>query len=336
MKFSHKTIETLGISAFTILFLLIPFFAWYNNLFEEAVSFSNTLAPLLSFFGSVLVFYALRTQIKANKMIQKQFKHGLLLSSIENLNTRIINSSVTIDNVNYTGYAIFDKILLDLKYEQLDVLKMHGLAILTSIPDKIALSYFERFIIAYSDKELVRNDVKHLAISLKEDLIREGEMSSSFLQKKFEINKTYKYFDDEEYSKRREFINAINNTYFYSMSGEFRVNIYEIAFRNVSEKYDIFLDSYFKSTFSILDTVYKTKKNKTENIEYLRNVFTNHEKILLFQKMMTGTTTKQFSMYLLELDIFRMTLYKKYFLMLISDNKIKKDIEYIKTLIYTN
>lgn len=334
MKFSNKTYVTIGICAFGILFLSITFLGWYTGKFDDASNFSNTLAPLLSFFGSILVFYALKAQVKANKMIQEQFKHSLLLNSIETLNSRIINSNITIDNENYSGYSIFDKVLINLKNEQKELIQNFGIGILTSIPDKISQINFEHFIRAYSEEHIFQEELKQSAINLKKKLIDEGALSAVYLYQNFDINKIYENLQHTDLLERKEFINSLTNVYFHSMDGEFRMNIYELAFRDISEKYDIFLDSYFKSTFAILDSVYKSKKRLNENKEYLRNIFTNQEKILLFHKLMSGSTSKQFGIYLIELEMFNMKLNKKYFSVPMSLENYKKDIDYIKTLIY--
>jgi hypothetical protein len=333
MKFPRKINEIIYLFAFIIIFLLIPFSGYYYTKYSEASDFANSLAPLLSFFGSVLVFYALKAQVKANRMIQEQFKQSLLMNSIDNLNSRIVNSNITVNGEILSGYNTVDKILRDLKDEQERYMDMFAIGILTSIPEKILVTDYERFLEAYSNENVFDGKISEKANELKSNLVSQGKQSAVYLYKEFDINKDFDSIYNIELQQRKEFKKMLAQHYLHSMPGDFRMNIYDLAFRTINEKYDIFLDSYFKSTFSVLSSVYKSKKQLKENKEYLRNVFTNQEKILLYHYVMTGKSTKQYGMYLIELGIFNMILDRRYF----ACSQIEQyniDIEYVKSLIY--
>jgi hypothetical protein len=122
MEKSKKTtlIETLFFIGALIVFLEIPIFATKANNYEDGDHFASMLSPLLSFFGSVLVYIAFKAQIKANSQIQDQFiKQNYdqnFYRLIDNIQIRISNSEIQRSNNEKIekGFAILEYIVAEM------------------------------------------------------------------------------------------------------------------------------------------------------------------------------------------------------------------------------
>lgn len=101
-------INTFFICAVLSLFVLICLKWFYPNKRTEdlATTISGFLGTGLSFFGSVLVYHALKAQIKANKLVQDQIQtqenEAKRLKKIEYLNGRIALIKEEINTFNYS------------------------------------------------------------------------------------------------------------------------------------------------------------------------------------------------------------------------------------------
>ena len=325
-----------------IILAALPLLPFTNSSLKESydnIGLGNGLAailsPFFSFIGSLLVYFAFKVQIKANKLTQEQFNHSQLGNLLDGLSNRIMSFKIKIDNNLYEGYHIFGKILSDIHNEQITraFSTSNSIAILTTIPEKVTENDFKHFLVAFSSTSISNEELAEKAKNLKKELI-EAEYPATYLYEHFDINKQYPSWDTPELVQRDDFLKSLTKRYFYLMDGEFRMNIYDLAFRPISKKYEIFLDSYFNGVYGILDLVYSKMDENESLLTYLKNAFTNQEKILLYHKLMTGTTTRELGIYLVELKVFSMELSKDYFIPIMNKQSYISDIEYIKPLMY--
>jgi len=107
----------------SVISFFVLFFARYvfvNKSSQDiATTLSGTLGTALGFFGSILVYNALREQVKANKLIQKQFKVQAFESrlykmlDIYNLNVNNLKFKNRKTGLEYRGKNVFPAIISD-------------------------------------------------------------------------------------------------------------------------------------------------------------------------------------------------------------------------------
>jgi len=111
-------------------------------------------APFLSFFGSILVYLALRAQIDANEQIKDQFviqnQSHIFFKLIDNINNRI--ESISFESfdgyktVDIKGYDAVTSIANNFASDMEWKCSEYGRQLLSKTPEIIELSYYQRII----------------------------------------------------------------------------------------------------------------------------------------------------------------------------------------------
>ena len=319
----------------TPFFMIQPAF-WFGLNTPDASQIGDAIggitAPFFSLLGSILVYAAFKGQVTANKLIQGQFEQEQFLRLIESMNNRVINSTIEAGRGRVEGYDIFQTVLMDLKAEQEKNLKKFAIGIMTSYPERISQYYYMEFLQAFSMEKIHTSELGARADELKWRLETE-ENNVTWLYDNYDINQEFNDVFNKTYIARERFLLNIARNNFYKADFDFRMNIYDQSYRPIFEKYETFLEGYSNSVFAILDYISKAREKKW-HLEYLENTFTNQEKILLFQMMMTGTLTRIFGRYLLEFQVFQMTLRSKYLICKTTWREYQMEIDSITPLIY--
>ena len=143
-KYFHLTLNEIVI--FVLIGLaLILLFPFIFTKFSIGISYDNIgdtiggiSAPFLSFFGSILVYLALKSQVKANKDVQKQFKKQELKDYTQNF-----------ENIFFNLLTIHHQIVENIDFNANDILDDNDLSL-----------YFSRYHLTLIDDIKKNNDLK--------------------------------------------------------------------------------------------------------------------------------------------------------------------------------
>ncbi|RWX03567.1 hypothetical protein [Flavobacterium cerinum] len=299
--------------------------------FEFGVNIAQLIAPLFTLIGFILVYVAFKEQIKANRLTQNQFIHSQVAGMFESLRNNISNFVIDRGGEEIKGYHIFRYILKEYIMNQKEIIyrENYVFSILSSIPEEVSDSDYAQFISLY-DKRVYN----------EEERIIKGRELREYLIANRNDNYLYDNFGNEEYTTeetdmaRSKYWKRIANIYFYFLDFESKIDVYERAYRVIYKEYEIFLDAYFNQVYAIFDLLYHSQPEEINTQRYIKNAFTNQEKVLLYNKLMTGTSTREFGQYLLELKVFNFVMTKELFLTGMNVIQCNKEIENIKLLIY--
>lgn len=299
MKKWLKFFLIFSVSITLIIICLIPFIVFSNAIdlwvLSEYVhigsSLASMLAPVLAVIGSILVYFAFRTQIDANNEIKKQFvkqnfdQHFFRL--VDSLENKINNYSVSDNNDKKTtifGFNILPFFVKEVKSQLTRQRKILGRKILVSKPDIVTDNIFKNFI-----EELDRARFPSVE-SLKSEFLGRNELGREEFLNHLEEPDFQMYNDNREATVYLVYAETFDELY-YDMTPIFHKNL----FRRISFKlfltYDGFFEPYFKIFTLLINHISNTRTLQTENnfyLDFLRNKLTVHEKILIFLYIGSG------------------------------------------------
>lgn len=241
-------------------------------------------APFLGFFGSVLVYLALKAQIDANDEIKKQFEKQnndqLFFRLIDGLNDRIINYSMNklelMKSVEVSSYSALYHIAEEFREEMSHQCIDYGKYLLANIPEKIDEKFYINMIgliYRYTDVKL---EVK---IKLANDL--KNELISMNYNERWEYLKKKMNEDIIGVYEHNQFFKGIGSVYFYKTDYHMRYYIYSQVYSLMYKKHGAFLDSYLNIVKYLLHFV-DNKEDNNFYIEYFKNSLSTFEKVLIF------------------------------------------------------
>lgn len=289
--------------SFLIIGILICFLPYLFTRDFDIISFNDTgnigdtiggvTAPFLSFFGSILVFLALKAQIDANEEIklqfQKQNQDQLFFRLIDNLHNRITNYSFNIPEgkgqMEIKSFEVLSFLIKKFRNEMYGECTLFGRQLLAKIPEEIAENFYMRIINA--NNVLKEQDIKK-AIELRNEIIKIDNFND-----RWEFIKFYVDSNNYETSEQRNTLQSIGSVYFYKTPLEMRYTIYHNIFENNYREFGGFFDGYFNSLKYVLKFIDDIKDNSFF-IDYLKNNLTSYEKAFIFYYIASNRVSVEF------------------------------------------
>jgi hypothetical protein len=280
MEKSKKTtlIETLFFIGAIIVFLGIPIFATKANNYEDGDHFASMLAPLLSFFGSVLVYIAFKAQIKANSQIQEQFiKQNYdqnFYRLIDNIQSRISNSEIQRSDSEKIekGFAILEYIVTEMisKAEKSSIVFGRQILILNPecLDDEIWIKLY---------KEVEKKEYPNLTI-FKDVFLKADEENRKII---YDQDFDHEFYENLQSDDLNNILSEIFMKYFYDQSDEYYSQYYNHITRPILNKHFVFFDSYYRSISMILKHIDSIKDNEFY-LEYFIDNLTTHELLIIW------------------------------------------------------
>lgn len=267
---------------FGLVFFSIPILSWYTNDYDGASDFANGFSPLLSFFGSLLVYLALKSQIKANNILQQQLEIDKLTNQVESLNVKILNSEIKFKEEKISGYKIFEVLLQEIVSNQTSHANSRIRKIFEDQFSVISNSDLENFI------RFFRNDgVNDFIVDDKLEELKVAAKDSNFskyLTENFDFTEAEP--DNNQVNKATTF-SDIACGYFYKMDDAFKQSVYYFSYMKTYSKYNDFMESYNKRVLTILNSIAKMRDSE-DSILYLKGILTTKEKIFLYQNLLAS------------------------------------------------
>ena len=284
--------------------------------------FNGLTAPFISFFGSILVYFALKSQIKANQIITDQFElqnqDSLFFRLVDNLHNRINNYSTFDFNKNeIKSYEVLKHIVEYKKIKMDDEAVNYGRYLLAKhpkeIPDKFYLDIVSLNNLPSVDLFEESNQLKSKLFILSDNERRE------FLKV---------LFGGRGYEKKdqRNILRAIGSVCFYKTEFKLRADIYANVFYETTNKFGGFMDGYFNVLEYLLKTVSEIKENSFY-IEYIKNQLTKYEVILIFYFVASGKSSDFFKKFIIENNfLINLSNYNNYLIDLPSKEELEIEI----------
>ena len=267
-----------GFMSFSLL-LLIRTFLPDKSSQDIATTISGILGTSLGFFGSVLVYKALKAQIDANRMIQEQFKNQnddqLFFRLVDNLQNRIINNKITSDYAlsfekNSEGYNTLTAIVRNFRDGmELNLTKL-GRIFLARIPESIEQLHYDKI-------DELNSQTQNRKENYKIKLIEEEDINERWEYLKIIFNS-----ETDASRDQNKILTSIGRVYFYKTNINLRKNFYEDLYDKIYRKNTVFLDGYLKNLDYILTFISNSNYNKDFYIDFLNNNLTSHEKGIIF------------------------------------------------------
>lgn len=173
----------IGILSLTIVFTQFSLFFSFENTGEIGDTIGGITAPFMSFFGSILVYLALKSQIDANtefkRQFERQYEDQLFFRLFENLHSRI-NNNVSTSNSNsgeiIQGYNSLSFLVDEFKKHMENETRLFGRHLLAKNPELIDFMYYRNIVSNYFSQnnltEAIMFDlVNERAEELKSNLI---------------------------------------------------------------------------------------------------------------------------------------------------------------------
>nr|WP_315239271.1 hypothetical protein [uncultured Flavobacterium sp.] len=280
-------IEILFIIVALTALLGIPVFATKTNNYEDGDHFANTLAPLLSFIGSLLVYIAFKAQIKANSQIQDQFiKQNYdqnFYRLIDNIQSRISNSEIQRPNSKKIekGFAILEYIVAEMisKSEKSSI--FFGKQILLLNPECLDDGTWIKL---YKE---VKKQKYHDHTILKDVFLNADEENRKMIYNRDFDHEYYEYSHSDDLNN---ILSEIFMKYFYNQSDEYYSQYYNHITKPFFNKHVVFFDSYFRCISMILKHIDSIDNNEFY-LEYFTDNLTTHERLIIW----SAVASKRFS-----------------------------------------
>jgi hypothetical protein len=292
-KISFTFAEIFIILILSLIFIGVPLIVFAENtdieylskITETGNNLSGLFVPILSFFGSILVYIAFKTQIKANEEIRSQFEqqnfetiYFRLIDSIEN---RIVNYSLNheISDELISGYNI-------LPYFQTFILNR----------SKRTKSRHSSLIIAKYANILDDEDLELIFIEVDRVKYESLEIFKHFLLNAT-VNERVNFINNDIVARTynsswNKLLNKIFDKYFYILPNDFYRDYYSEMTSELFEFYSNFFDAYYRN-ISMIITHIDSNKNKNFYYQFLNDKMTVQEKILIIAILAKGNFSAQ-------------------------------------------
>lgn len=229
-------------------------------------------APFLSFFGSVLVYLALKSQIDANEEFKKQFEKQnydqLFFRLMDKLNEQILNFEINDGSRDLRGYESLGYLVKGLK-ERLknsapSILKEY----LVKLPEEVDLNTYKAILKVLQP----HNNITDLqAEELKELFVKEqSHYNRQVLLNQYVVGSDRKAILKEETKKL-----------LYIRSNTLRSRLYNDIFEKLYEKGGAFLDAYTRNLIYLIELIDQQENNRFY-VDYLKGTLSDHEKAFLY------------------------------------------------------
>ncbi|MEZ7514093.1 putative phage abortive infection protein [Flavobacterium frigidarium] len=298
--------------SFLIIGILICFLPYLFTRDFNIITFNDTgnigdtiggvTAPFLSFFGSILVFLALKAQIDANEEIKIQFQRQnqdqLFFRLIDNLHNRITNYSFNTPEgtgqMEIKSFEVLSYLIKKFRREMYRECILFGRQLLAKIPEQIAENFFMKIINANS--VLKEHDIIK-GIELRNEIIKIAEFND-----RWEFIKLYVDSHNYETPEQRNALQSIGTVYFYKTPLEMRYTIYQIVFENIYREFGGFFDGYFNSLKYVLNFIDNIEDNSFF-VDYLKNNLTSYEKAFIFYYIASNRVSAEFKELIKKYDL---------------------------------
>lgn len=277
----------IGIAVFTIPIMLTQFPAIisFNNTGEIGDTIGGITAPFLSFFGSILIYLALRSQITANEEFKRQFEKQnqdmLFFRLIDNLKERTLSYSVfpvnslnntTDDEKEIQGVEATHFFVQRFKTLLNNQCLSYGKYLISKTPSLIDEQYYSR--LEHVTSRRMERDFE-LGAKLKQTIIQISDDNDRWEYIKSLGTHLYNY------KEVNQVYIDIGSVYWYKTDFKKRKEIYSEVFSILFKDYGGYLESFLNDYRNVLIYVGSIEKNESYALQ-LRNSLTAHEKTIVF------------------------------------------------------
>jgi len=317
---------------FAVILILLPILftqdyitiSFSKNTAELANNLAGIKAPFLSFFGSVLVYLALKSQIRANHEIKKQFEQQnqdyLFFRLVDTLHDRIKNYSIDNpdkNNFEIKSYGILSHLVVNFKKDIDNECIDLGRHLMTIKPELINVEYYAR-LLAEPHSAIKRHEGK----DLRDILINEHDTN-----KRWEIIKTYINGRGYENTHHASMLKSIGHVYFYKCAFEDRSDIYHGVYQKNYQIHGSFFDGYFNNLKYVLKYIDNIKENAFY-IDYLKSNITSYEKAFIYYYLASNDSTREFKDLISKFDfISDLQDFNSFFIDIPSREEFKNEVQ---------
>lgn len=278
-----------------LLFFIIAI-AKFLNIHKSTENISNTIGGIIgacfSFFGSILVYMALKSQVKANRLVQSQFRQQheeqLFFKLVDTLHNRIVNYSFEVEDgkssKKIASYDILIYIIKKFRNDMYASCPRYGRQLLSKTPQVIAVDFYIKINNLYYG--LPGFDIEK-AENLKSELI---EMENS--SERWEFIKMFFNSEAGQRPEQRDLLESIGAVYFYKTPYKDRYDMYQNIVRANYDLYGGFFNGYFNNFEYLMAFVDSIKENDFY-INYLKVNLTQYEKAFLFYYLSSDKSSIQ-------------------------------------------
>ncbi len=287
-SYSTNTGDIIIMSVILILgIVLIPWiftssiFADYKHTGAIGDTIGGITAPFVNGAAAILVYLALKEQVKANNLVVEQFdkqnSDQLFYRLMDNLQTKIINytinpnlSSTTLQPLS--GYGILHYMVEQFRNDMIRESGEFGRVLMSKRPEEIVPLYYMKMLQAIGDPNW--HDADYV------ETVRSGIINVENDNDRWEYIKDYFNSRGAESKDQRRVLEAIGSVYFYKTPFKMRYDMYSRVYQLNFRKHAGFIDGYMNNIKYILKTLDKIK-DKVENLEYLKSSLSFQEKTLI-------------------------------------------------------
>lgn len=269
------TIATIG----AIIVLVLPwifvqpsFFPSFMGKGEIGDTIGGITAPFLSFFGSVLVYLALKSQIDANEEFKKQFKRQnydqLFFRLMDKLNEKVLNFHITDGAFERKGYESLSFIVNGLKSRVKEGIPSVLKESLMECPEEVSLQ-------TYKSVLEILQPYNSITDSQAEELKNRFVKAMNKYDRKMLINQ---YVVG---SFRSEKVKDEAMEVLYSRPSNMRRKVYDDVFERLYNRCGAFMDAYIRNLVYLIELIDQEEENEFYT-DYLKGNLSDHEKALLY------------------------------------------------------
>lgn len=260
------------IFVFPWLFVQPTFFPSFAGKGEIGDTIGGITAPFLSFFGSVLVYLALKSQIDANEEFKKQFKRQnydqLFFRLMDKLNEKVKTFEINDGTRDLKSYESLGYLVKGLKERVImgvpNVLKEY---LLTS-PEEVEIQTYKvilEVLQPYNDiSELQAKELKNLFVKAQ------NEHDRKVLYNQYVIG-----------SNKKEKLKEEGKILLYIRQTNVRHKLYNDISERLFNRCGAFLDAYVQNLVYLIQLINQEEANEFY-IEYLKGNLSDHEKAILY------------------------------------------------------
>lgn len=266
------------ITVLSVLFILpLIFYAWN---FQGGISSNHSRwSELGSFLSGIYGTFAFIILAYTTNLTRKQFKvqneDNVFFKLYESLQTRIINSSISVEENEYTASKTLKKLTelfeIYLESEAVELARI----LLAEEPRKVAPYSYSKIFKALKGENFI--------FTLQEDMssfIDDIESQPDF-NKKWDRLKDYISSRGNESKEVREALRVTGCTNFYKIPYEKRQAHYTNVAQYMLKEYGDFLDGYIHNISYLLEFAEKSI-NKSLYIEFITSQLTKYEVVIIF------------------------------------------------------
>lgn len=246
-------------------------------------SIGGMTAPFFSLLSCILVYAAFKAQIRANQLIQDQFKEqnndNLFFRLIDSMHNKVSMASLQEFNKEVSGQEGLYALNRQIRNRYIKELKKVGVEYMIEFPQEVNNDIYRELL--KCDNGIYINDEN--VQSFKESFIQRNAFEERFLMSREELIEKY-----ESHSDFHKCLIKLGKDNFYKTFIERRWHVYQTVFEKEHEKHRGFFEGYFNSLKYLLSFIKNNDTDDKNNIthpfyvNFLKENLTSIEKVLIF------------------------------------------------------